>query len=238
MSIKSIKNVVDSVFSVLFTLFMLIIVFYVLMNWPSVWKKVGMGVPTYDTVDSFQVDQVRAASKYDGIDNGMVYDVNKFSDIFVNNEIKKIYRENINKYSNSTLVIPVLSIETPIKYIENMDEDVLNSKLKEGVVHYPGTAEVGEKGNAFIFGHSSFYWWDWSEYTSIFANLESIKKDDIILVYENNELYIYQVSNTYVVDPTDLSVLNQGSDYKLTLMTCTPLGTNLKRFIVEAKLMN
>jgi hypothetical protein len=38
-----------------------------------------------------------------------------------------------------------------------------------------------------------------------------------------------------VVAPTDLSVLNQGSDNNLTLITCTPVGTSAKRLIIVAR---
>jgi sortase A len=42
----------------------------------------------------------------------------------------------------------------------------------------------------------------------------------------------------FVVDPNDFGVLDQDKDGSyLTLITCTPPGTYLKRLVVKAKLM-
>ena len=40
------------------------------------------------------------------------------------------------------------------------------------------------------------------------------------------------------LNPDDVSILKQGNDFKMTLMTCTPVGTSLKRLVVSADLIN
>jgi HemK-like putative methylase len=69
------------------------------------------------------------------------------------------------------LSIPSLSIEAPIQFIDKADEKTFQAALKNGVVHYPGTALAGEFGNMYIFGHSSDYIWSKGHYKTIFAVL-------------------------------------------------------------------
>ncbi len=225
--LQMLKNIIWWSVSVVSVVFLV----YVIMNFPAVSKR--LLVSRSDSV----LNQVEAKAKI-SLDNALVWDAKNFDQIFLSDEARLWYRDYFGKYNDEMLVIPSLRIEAPIIYLDSTDDSVLQQKLKEGVGHYPFTAVPGEVGNSFIFGHSSNYWWDWSNYSSIFANLEQIKIEDKILAYHDDDLYIYQVIETKVVEPTDLSVLEQGNDRRLTLMTCTPLGTNLQRFIVIAKQIN
>lgn len=204
---------------------------YVVMNYPAITKRL------FSVRHESVLDQVEASGSV-GLSDGMVWNEVSFPDIFLSSEVKQWQSDYFGKYQDNYLVIPVLGIETPIVWLDSTEESALQEKLKEGVVHYAGTANPGEKGNSFIFGHSSYYWWDWSPYASVFANLEQIKIGDKILVYYKQDLVIYEVKETKVVDPTDLSVLKQGNKNQITLMTCTPLGTSLQRFIVVAEQIN
>lgn len=114
----------------------------------------------------------------------------------------------------------------------------MNESLLEGIVHYPGTAYPGQKGNAVLTGHSSTYFWDaWSAYSTIFARLSELKVGDQVQITYNQELFTYQITQIYEVSPEDVSVLQQGEGHTLTLITCTPVGTQLKRLIVVGELV-
>jgi sortase A len=65
--------------------------------------------------------------------------------------------------------------------------------------------------------------------------LDKLASNDRIYVDYKGTRYIYRISSTKVVPPTDISVLNHGDDPQLTLITCTPVGTNKNRLIVQAK---
>jgi sortase (surface protein transpeptidase) len=52
-------------------------------------------------------------------------------------------------------------------------------------------------------------------------------------IYYNGNKYVYRIKEIIVVEPTDTSVLAQTDTPTLTLMTCTPPGTNWKRLIVK-----
>lgn len=139
----------------------------------------------------------------------------------------------------NTLAIRELGIVAPVIYINEKTEDAYQKALRDGVVHYPGTALPGEPGNVYIFGHSSDYVWAPGDYKTIFAKLPEMKVGDQIEITDaEGKLFIYEVTETKIVWPRDLSVLDQFNDEKhiLTLQTSYPLGTALQRYIVVAEL--
>lgn len=138
---------------------------------------------------------------------------------------------------NSHIVEPEQGLEALISNDWNDLEDQIRSSLLRGVVHYPGTAEPGKKGNAFLTGHSSNVFWDVSPYNTVFALLPRIEVAADIYVTYNQTEYHYRVTETKEVSPKDIGVLAQTDSYQLTIMTCTPVGTTLRRFIVIAELV-
>jgi len=117
-------------------------------------------------------------------------------------------------------------------------EDSIQEELKNGLVHYPGTAEPGDVGNVFITGHSSNYPWIKSEFNDVFALLEQLEVGDEYYVYYKQKKYTYIIRNKFEVNPDNIDVLMQPHDKKMsTLMTCTPVGTALRRLILQAELV-
>lgn len=234
--IKTIKYWVSSVFYVISFLVILGMVVFVVLNWPSLVKRVEYKI--VEGGNDVMVNNRVEAAESSYMKSSLLMQEKLFPTIFTNRETVNLFRDNFGKYQDNFLVIPSLNIESPIVFMDDVSEEFLQNSLKNGVGHYPDTAMPGKQGNVFIFGHSSYYWWDNSAYNSIFANLENIKNGEDIFIYSDGSLYIYRVSNTRIISADDLSVLEQGKGYKLTLMTCTPLGTNLRRFVVEANLIN
>jgi len=111
----------------------------------------------------------------------------------------------------------------------------IQEALKGGVVHYPGTAQAGDSGNVVLTGHSSYFPWDPGRFKDVFALLHEIVIGDDIIVYHDQQKVKYTVYETKVVTPDQVQVLTQEGEERLTLITCTPVGTNLKRLIVLAK---
>lgn len=135
--------------------------------------------------------------------------------------------------TSAKLSIPKIGVEAPILW--NIEEKDFNTKLLEGVVHYKGTALPGDVGNVFITGHSSYYAWVDSPYKDTFALLDKLNVGDKIYIQYQNGSFIYEVSNSKVVTPDKMEVLQSTNERVLTLMTCVPVGTNLRRLIVTAK---
>mgnify|MGYP001233872424 CR=1 FL=1 len=141
---------------------------------------------------------------------------------------KELTPENGQKYYIS---IPKLGINNAEVQIGSMD-------LKKSIIHYPQTAMPGQKGNTVIFGHSVLpQFFNPKSYLTIFSTLFKLKAKDQIFIKYDNVNYTYSIEDIYEVKATDFSVLDQRYDGRfLTLVTCYPPGTYIKRLVVKAKI--
>lgn len=109
--------------------------------------------------------------------------------------------------------------------------------LSESIIHYGGTGLPGKYGNSVLFGHSilpQFY--NPQNYLSIFSLLPQLIEDDDLYVHFDGVDYKYKVVSMRVTDPGDVTGLEQRYDGSyITLVTCVPPGTYLKRLWVTAK---
>jgi len=130
--------------------------------------------------------------------------------------------------------VPVVTVSTEALVSRDWDklEQQIQESLRDGVVHYPGTAFPGEKGNVVITGHSSYFIWDPGRFKDVFALLQNVEIGDRVYVFYNQKKFVYEVYDIKVVLPTQVDVLTQAGENRLTLITCVPVGTNLKRLIV------
>ncbi|WP_051107836.1 class E sortase [Actinomadura atramentaria] len=115
-------------------------------------------------------------------------------------------------------------------------EGVSAEVLERAVGHYPGTQLPGRPGNAVLFGHRTMG-------AAPFADLDKLRRGDVVDVRSGGARYRYRVRTSRVVTPNRTDVLNAtpfGSDRRsgsyLTLITCTPKGSNLRRLVVVATL--
>lgn len=117
----------------------------------------------------------------------------------------------------------------------NLRLPVLNgasmANLDKGAGLLKGTAQPGMPGNSAIAAHRS------RAYGKMFNRLNEVTAGDIVKVKDDNQTYNYEVYETKVVAPNEVSVLNGSSDEKtLTLITCTPIDTATHRLVIKAKL--
>lgn len=127
--------------------------------------------------------------------------------------------------------IPKLNIKDATVIIGSTD-------LKKSLIQYPQTALPGQLGNTVVFGHSVLpQFFNPKSYLTIFATLHTLKiGDEIIINYDGSE-YKYLISEMYEVKADDFSVLEQRFDNKvLSLITCSPPGTYLRRLVVKAEI--
>lgn len=131
-------------------------------------------------------------------------------------------------------------ISIPKIEIENAKVMVDSTRFQNQLAHFPGTAIPGEVGNSFITGHSILpQFADPKNYLGIFSNLPKLEVGDDISVQVEGKTLNYVVQYSKVVDPKDTSVLLpiSKSGKNLTLMTCVPPGTSLKRLVVISSLI-
>lgn len=132
----------------------------------------------------------------------------------------------------STLSISKLSIDHAVVRNDHTD-------LKQSLIQYPGTANPGDLGNTVIFGHSVLpQFFNPKNYLTIFSTLHTLRPGDTLEIESDGAKYTYQITEMYEAAPGDLSPLAQtyGGRY-LTLITCTPPGTYLRRLIVRAQII-
>jgi sortase A len=131
-----------------------------------------------------------------------------------------------------SLSIPKLRIKNAIVRDDHTD-------LKESLIHYPGTAQPGDLGNGVIFGHSVLpQFFNPNNYHTIFSTLHTLEVGDEFTIAAGPATYTYKITLMYVTTPEDLTPLAQSYGARtITLITCTPPGTYLKRLIIKATLI-
>ena len=145
------------------------------------------------------------------------------------------------------LIVPSLGLDVPIVITENKDakdftKADFNEELDQWIVKYPTTPAPGEEGNTLLFGHTSYVVRKDNPYGTIFKDLPKLKDSTLIQVLWKWHLYEYKVIDLFIVTPKQVNAQymtyqNAGGSY-ITLMGCYPLGTDNKRIMVVAKLID
>lgn len=131
---------------------------------------------------------------------------------------------NIDRSFNH-LVIPRLQLDQ--KILEGESENTVHS----GVWRRPGFATPGQNNNTVLVGHRFTY-----TGPSVFYHLDKVQAGDDVLVVYSGKVYVYRVDGTRVVDPNDQTVETPSSSEKLTIYTCTPLGSVRFRLVIDSHL--
>lgn len=121
--------------------------------------------------------------------------------------------------------------------VDSGNEKAYSKALAEGVAHAKGTSYPGQKGNVYLFSHSTDAPWNLVRFNAIFYLLGKLEAGDRIVMFYQGKRYDYIVFDKTVVPPTETEFLTNVYDQSvLTLQTCDPPGTLLNRLIVRAKL--
>jgi len=218
---------------------------YLALNGPALWAKIryyyqtDIKKSTYSEYHPPEIAVSNLPSPYTTGENGREIPTTQKKEPSSNNNSQNNNTGNsanqgINVPDNQ-IYIPKLDIRAPIRWDIPISQAM--TQLRYGVVHIKPTARPGEKGgNVFISGHSSYYYWDPGKYKHVFALLPQIRNGNKIYIRTGGQLYKYQVYQTLVVRPTDTSVMKPVNGKSiLSLMTCVPIGTSLRRFIARAE---
>ncbi len=138
-----------------------------------------------------------------------------------------------------SITIPKLNTTSSITAnVDASDSEKYLKALKSGVAHAAGTVYPGQIGNVFLFAHSTDAFYNVARYNAAFFLIGHLKTGDEIDIYYRNYLYKYFVYDKKVVEPTDVQYMEPLSvgEKTLTLQTCYPPGTTVKRLVVLAKL--
>lgn len=104
-------------------------------------------------------------------------------------------------------------------------------QLKKGVGQHIGSADPGQSGNVVLAGHDDVF-------GEVFRNLDKLQPGDQVVLYTMQKQFTYQVTETRIVEPAQVDVMNPTSEATVTLISCYPYMVDNKRIIVFAKLQN
>lgn len=123
---------------------------------------------------------------------------------------------------------PIAVLEVPARNIAvAVYPDNIPHSLEAGVSWVTSTSAPGAGGNVAIAGHRDGF----------FRNLEGIPAGTSILLRDEEQVRHFVVDTVTIVDPLDLSPLDQTDDDVLTLITCYPFyyqGFAPDRYIIRA----
>ncbi|WP_192809398.1 class E sortase [Actinomadura montaniterrae] len=129
--------------------------------------------------------------------------------------------------------ITIKRIHLKIKVREGVSERMLS----KGVGHYPRTALPGATGNAVLLGHRTTW-------LHPFGRLDQLRRGDRIVLKAHHKTYVYRVRGRHIIKPTDRRAL-EPVPFKpgkapdgayVTLISCTPKGSDRHRIVVVGKM--
>ena len=140
------------------------------------------------------------------------------------------------------IVIEKIDVNAPVVAdVDSTNYPKYIAALSKGVAQAAGTARPGEptaqgNNNIFLFAHSAINPIEARRYNSIFYLLRKLEVGDRVIVFYKQKRFDYLVSEKKVVEATDVKYLTDRSkEPLLTLQTCDPPGSSLRRLIITAK---
>ena len=129
--------------------------------------------------------------------------------------------------SNSSLpmflIIDDLDIDLPV-----LPSEINNNRwgtTTKGVSYLKSSVKPGDVGNSIIYGHN---------WKSLLGNLINAKPgQEIKVVNSNGSTESFKIEYVQTVNPGQVSILDQTTDARLTVYTCTGF-LDTKRFVVTA----
>ena len=117
------------------------------------------------------------------------------------------------------LVIPALLLT------QTMYKGVSLPTLDKG--YWPGTAMPGHVGNVVLGGHRV-------SKKKPFRNIDLLVPGDEVYLTTAEGTFVYAVTGTQIVEPTETWIINQGETATLTLFACHPPHSTKQRIVVFA----
>ncbi|TDE98732.1 class E sortase [Occultella glacieicola] len=135
----------------------------------------------------------------------------------------------------ATLYVPDWGTDYAQPIAEGVDRPTVLDAGRVG--HYPETAQVGQVGNFSVAGHRQTY-------GKPFYSIDTLAAGDEIIVRTAQAWYVYEVTTSEVVRPSEVEVIAPvpgdpeavATEEMLTLTTCHPLWSTRERYIVHAHL--
>lgn len=121
--------------------------------------------------------------------------------------------------------IPALNVDAPVVQGDGWEQ------LKKGVGQHIGSGDPGQNGNVVLSAHDDVY-------GELFRYLDRLAPGDRVIIYTQLRQYVYIVTETVIVEPTQVEVMAPTTDPTISLISCYPYLVNKQRIVVFAKLQN
>ena len=130
--------------------------------------------------------------------------------------VRKLYRMYLkHKLMEENAVVEIADLHIKAPVLEGTENEILS----KGAGHFIGTGEPG-KGNYCIAAHSS------TIYKEYFNNLKHVEIGMEITLYDvRKHPYSYTVQESFIVEPSEVWMLDDFGGDRITLITCTDDGT-------------
>ena len=129
------------------------------------------------------------------------------------------------KPQDNRIVIPSIQVNEPV--LEGGGIWVIHDG---GTWRRPQTGNPKDGGNTVIVGHR-FY----GNNISTFYHLDKVLVGQRLALYWEGTEYLYEVTESKVVEPTQIDIEAPTNEDQLTIYTCTPIWTAKQRLVIIAK---
>jgi sortase A len=126
----------------------------------------------------------------------------------------------------STIFIPALwEFPAPVVQGDGWEQ------LKKGVGQHIGSTDPGRPGNLVLSAHNDIF-------GELFRHLDRLQPGDEIVLTTATREFVYRVTGTQIVEPTDVRVMDPTNRPTVTLVSCYPYLVDTERIVVFAELVD
>jgi sortase A len=124
-------------------------------------------------------------------------------------------------------IVELGTIEIPkIKLVHRLYHGISLRNIDKGPSHWPGTAMPGETGNIVIAGHRVTH-------SHPFRHIDRLVAGDEVVFTVNGARTVYLVTESFVVTPKQIDIVNPTPTATGTLFACHPPGSARQRYVVR-----
>lgn len=135
------------------------------------------------------------------------------------------------------IVIPVLNLDTEVKYVPFDGYSWAITGLRQEVAWMGDTSWPGLGGNTGLAGHVTVAGMG----DGPFRHLDELPVGELVLIYTEKNIYTYQVRESKITDDGDFSVIDPSVNPQISLITCVDWDeqnhTYINRLVVIADLI-
>jgi LPXTG-site transpeptidase (sortase) family protein len=125
------------------------------------------------------------------------------------------------------IVIPVLNLDTVVKYVPYDGVTWLISGLRQEVAWMGNTSWPGLGSNTGLAGHITVAGMG----DGPFRHLDELPVGELVLIYTEQKIYTYQVRASKVTDDGDMSVTLPTDNPQISLITCVNWDQDTHRYL-------